>query len=106
VSPSGDEFEVIGTFIPGAAWTSERVVLLVRVAEMDQPVPAYGQFDSIQTGPAGGTNAFGQSLVVKVVSLSLGERGKWICLVEPLADLVFIAESEFSELLPDRPGAS
>jgi hypothetical protein len=44
--------------------------------------------------------AFGQSLVVKVVYLSLSERGKWVCLVEPHADPVFIAESEFGEVLP------
>ena len=33
VSPSSDDFEVIGTFNPGAARTSEGVALLVRVAE-------------------------------------------------------------------------
>ena len=33
VSPSSDDFEVIGTFNPGAVQTAEGVVLLVRVAE-------------------------------------------------------------------------
>ncbi|HUY32539.1 MAG TPA: hypothetical protein VMV69_07130 [Pirellulales bacterium] len=58
----------------------------------------------IKAGQRRGANAFGQCLVVKVISLSVSERGKWICLVEPYSDPVFIAESEFSELLPDRPG--
>jgi beta-1,2-mannobiose phosphorylase / 1,2-beta-oligomannan phosphorylase len=38
VSPSGDDFEVIGTFNPGAAKTADGVVLLVRVAERPRNV--------------------------------------------------------------------
>jgi len=60
----------------------------------------------IKPGQRRRANAFGQSLIVKIVSLSVSERGKWVCLVEPHADPVFIAESEFSELLPDRTGGS
>jgi len=60
----------------------------------------------IRPGQRRGANAFGQSLIVKVISLSASEHGKWVCLVEPHADPVFIAESEFSEVLPDRPGDS
>jgi predicted GH43/DUF377 family glycosyl hydrolase len=33
VPPSGDDFEVVGVFNPGVAWTPDDVVLLVRVAE-------------------------------------------------------------------------
>jgi hypothetical protein len=71
---------------------------------MDYSVPAMTNFTPIKAGQRRGANAFGQSLVVKVVSLSVSERGKWICLVEPCSDPVFIAESEFGELLPARPG--
>jgi hypothetical protein len=73
---------------------------------MDHGVPAMAKSTPIKSGQRRGANAFGQSLIVKVVSLSVSERGKWVCLVEPHADPVFIAESEFSELLPDRPGDS
>jgi len=55
----------------------------------------------IQPGQRRCAFAFGRSLIVKVVYLSLSERGKWVCLVEPNADPVFIAESEFGEVLPD-----
>jgi hypothetical protein len=48
--------------------------------------------------------AFRQGLIVKVVSLSVSERGKWICLAEPGSDPVFIAESEFGDVLPLLPG--
>jgi len=54
----------------------------------------------IKPGQRRAANAYGQSLIVKVVYLSMSERGKWVCLVEPHADPVFIAESEFGEVLP------
>jgi hypothetical protein len=73
---------------------------------MDGMVPAMVNSTPIKPGQRRGANAFGQSLIVKVVYLSMSERGKWVCLVEPHADPVFIAESEFGELLADRPGDS
>jgi hypothetical protein len=73
---------------------------------MDHPVPAMATSTPIKPGQRRYANAFGQSLIVKVVSLSVSERGKWVCLVEPHSDPVFIAESEFSGLLPDRLGDS
>jgi hypothetical protein len=73
---------------------------------MEYHVPAMDNSTPIKAGQRRGANAFGQSLVVKVIYLSMSERGKWVCLVEPHADPVFIAESEFGELLPDRPGGS
>jgi hypothetical protein len=71
---------------------------------MDHLVPAMADSAPIKPGQRRGANAFGQSFIVKVGSFSVSERGKWVCLVEPHADPLFIAESEFSELLPDRPG--
>ena len=71
---------------------------------MDHTVPALAISTPIKPGQRRGANAFGQTMIVKVVSLSVSERGKWVCLVEPNSDPVFIAESEFSELLPGRPG--
>jgi hypothetical protein len=68
--------------------------------------PTMANFTPAEPGQRRYAYAFGQSLIVKVVSLSLSERGKWVCLVEPYADPVFIAESEFGGLLPPQPGGN
>jgi hypothetical protein len=59
-------------------------------------------FTPIKPGQRRYAFAFGQSLVVKVVMKTTFEDGKWTCLTEPHSDPVFIAESEFGDVLPEH----
>jgi hypothetical protein len=59
-------------------------------------------FTPVKPGQRRHAFAFGQCLTVKVVMISTFAQGKWTCLTEPHADPVFIAESEFGEVLPHR----
>ena len=63
-------------------------------------------FNPVKPGQRRYAFAFGQSLIVKVVMISACGDGKWACLTEPHSDPVFIAESEFGEVLPDTPTKS
>ncbi|HEV3023202.1 MAG TPA: hypothetical protein VGX76_12080 [Pirellulales bacterium] len=42
-------------------------------------------------------------MIVKVVMKSTINDGRWKCLAEPHSDTVFIAESEFGEVLREPP---
>jgi hypothetical protein len=93
--PHGTRFATLGKLLPRTekgGWNHSKSANQEPVVAISTP---------IKPSQRRRAAAFGESMIVRVVAISRCEPGRWVCLVEPRADPVFIAEAEFGELLPE-----